>query len=185
VAEPVLDKVAAGEPGAVDECLARYGGLVWALARRFSPTPADAEDAVQEVFTDLWRFADRFDPRVSAEATFVAVIARRRLIDRRRRHSRRVPTTDLEQAEGVPVRPAPPGVELSDEVRTIREQFEHLREEERQVLELAVGQGLTQAEISERTGLPLGTVKTHARQGLIRLRKLVADARGRAAGGGE
>jgi RNA polymerase sigma-70 factor (ECF subfamily) len=167
----------------VDECLARYGGLVWALARRFSPTPTDAEDAAQEVFTDLWRFADRFDPRVSAEATFVAMIARRRLIDRRRRHSRRVPTTDLNQAEGVPARPAPQGVELSDEVRTIRAQFEHLREEERQVLELAIGQGLTQVQIGERLGLPLGTVKTHARQGLIRLRQLVAESRMGVVGG--
>jgi hypothetical protein len=52
VAEPVLEKVAAGEPGAVDECLSRYAGLVWALAQRFSPNPSDAEDAVQEVFTE-------------------------------------------------------------------------------------------------------------------------------------
>ncbi len=183
MAEPVLEKVAAGEPGAVDECLARYGGLVWALAQRFSHNPADAEDAVQDVFTDLWRYAKRFDPRVSPEATFVAMIARRRLIDRRRRLTRQVPTTDLDQALAVAAAPAPKRLELSDEVRKVREQFEHLREEERQVLELAVCQGLTQVEISNRTGLPLGTVKTHARQGLIRLRKLVNDSHAIATGG--
>jgi RNA polymerase sigma factor (sigma-70 family) len=77
VAETVLDKVAAEAPGAVEECLNRYGGLVWALAQRYSPNPADAEDAVQEVFADLWRYAKRYDPCVSPEATFVAMIARR------------------------------------------------------------------------------------------------------------
>ncbi len=183
MAEPLLERVAAGEPGAVDECVARYGALVWALAQRFSPNPADAEDAVQEVFTDLWRYAKRFDPRVSPEATFVAMIARRRLIDRRRRLARRVPTTDLDQARTVPAAPVPQWLDLSDEVRKVREQFEFLRDEERQVLELAVCHGLTQAQISERTGLPLGTVKTHARQGLIRLRKLVADSQVAVAGG--
>lgn len=176
MAEPLLEKVAAGEPGAVDECLARYGGLVWALARRFLPTAADAEDAVQDVFTDLWRYAKRFNPRVASEATFVAMIARRRLIDRRRQLARRVPTTDLDQAQFVPAAPAPEGLELSDEVRKVREQFEFLRDEERQVLELAICQGLTQAQISHCTGLPLGTVKTHARQGLIHLRELMADS---------
>jgi RNA polymerase sigma-70 factor (ECF subfamily) len=175
VAETVLEKVATGELGAVEECLARYGGLVWTLAQRFSPNLADAEDAVQEVFTDLWRYAKRFDPRVSPEATFVAMIARRRLIDRRRRLTRRVPTTDLDQALAVAAAPAPQALELRDEVRRVRDLFGHLREEERQVLELAICHGLSQTQISARTGLPLGTVKTHARQGLIRLRKLVAD----------
>lgn len=176
MSETVLDKVANGEHGAVEACLNRYGGLVWSLAQRFSPTPADAEDATQEVFTDLWRHANRFDPRVSSEVTFVAMIARRRLIDRRRRIARQVPTTDIEHAYLVSTIPTVQGLEQSDEVRKIREQFEFLRDEERQVLELAIWHGLTQAQISEQTGLPLGTVKTHARQGLIHLRKLVADS---------
>jgi len=183
VAKTLLEKVAAGEPGALEECLDRYGGLVWSLARRFSATPADAEDAAQEVLTDLWRHAERFDPRLSSEATFVAMIARRRLIDRRRQLARRVSTTDLDQALAVPAATAPQGLELSDEVRKVREQFEFLRDEERQVLELAIWQGLSQVEISDRTGLPLGTVKTHARQGLIRLRKLVDHSRVNVAGG--
>ncbi|VTR99821.1 sigma-70 family RNA polymerase sigma factor [Tuwongella immobilis] len=183
MADTVLNKVATGELGAVEDCLARYGGLVWALAQRFSPSVADAEDAVQEVFTDLWRYAARFDPQVSSEATFVAMIARRRLIDRRRQLARRIPTTGLDLASAVVASPTASGLELNDEVRKIREQFEQLRDEERQVLELAIWHGLTQVQISERTGIPLGSVKTHARQGMIRLRKLVAESQGLVAGG--
>ncbi|HEY1068798.1 MAG TPA: sigma-70 family RNA polymerase sigma factor, partial [Pirellulales bacterium] len=83
----LLPRVAAGQPSAVDECLARYGGLVWSLARRHTNNTSDAEDAVQEIFIDLWRSAARFNPQAASEATFVAMIARRRLIDRRRKQS--------------------------------------------------------------------------------------------------
>src|SRR5678816_3425476 len=92
----LLGRVAAGVPGAVDECIARYGGLVWTLARRFSSNSADAEDATQEIFLDLWRSAARFDPIAASETTFVALIARRRLIDRRRRRQRRGDTEPLD-----------------------------------------------------------------------------------------
>ena len=63
-----------------------YRGLVWSIARRFEPR--DVEDAVQDVFLDVWKHAHRFDPAISSEATFVAMIARRRVIDRRRRQAR-------------------------------------------------------------------------------------------------
>src|SRR3954470_14464574 len=88
---PLLGRVAAGDQQAVRECLARYGGLVWSIARRFEA--ADAEDAVQEIFLDLWKSAARFDRQIASEASFVAMIARRRLIDRKRTRGRR-PTID-------------------------------------------------------------------------------------------
>src|SRR3954470_11204914 len=93
---PLLGRVAAGDQQAVRECLARYGGLVWSIARRFEGN--DAEDAVQEIFLDLWRSAPRFDPQLSSEPAFVAMLARRRLIDRRRMRQRR-PTTETIAAE--------------------------------------------------------------------------------------
>ncbi len=67
-------------------------------------------------------------------------------------------------------------VELADEAAGIRRLLVRLRPEEREVLELALGAGLTQTEIAERMGLPLGTVKSHARRGLIRLRELVQES---------
>ncbi len=87
--DSTLLRIAAGDPDAPRACIARHGALVWALARRESGgCHADAEDLVQEIFIDLWAHAGRFDPAVASEATFVALIARRRLIDRRRRLGR-------------------------------------------------------------------------------------------------
>ena len=85
VSDSLLNRVAAGEMAAMQECINQYGGLVWSLARRFSASAADAEDAVQEVFITLWKYASRFDESKGSETTFVSMIARRRLIDRLRR----------------------------------------------------------------------------------------------------
>ena len=76
----ILERIAAGDPAAVDDCLRSYGGLVWSLARRFSPNHAEAEDAVQEIFIDVWRSAARFDRQRASENTYITMIARRRLI---------------------------------------------------------------------------------------------------------
>ena len=65
--EPLLPRIAAGDERAVRDCLARYGALVWSLARRWSPDGGDAEDAVQEIFIDLWRTAARYDTSRTSE----------------------------------------------------------------------------------------------------------------------
>ena len=177
----ILPKVAAGQRDAVDECLARYGGLVWSLARRQSPTPADAEDAAQEIFVDLWRWAGRFDEKVASEATFVAMIARRRLIDRRRKQQRSIDAVPL----AIDVdRAAPRGQDqaiFGEEVARAREQMELLKPEERKVIQLSVDKGLSHAQIAQALNMPLGTVKTNARRGLLRLRELVGGSRAQAA----
>jgi len=176
VPETILDKVAAAHAGAVERCLTRYGPLVWSLARRGSPTFVDAEDAAQEIFTDLWRAAERFDPRREpSEATFVAMIARRRLIDRYRKRARQPNMTDLEPSLAMPAAVQPDQLELGEAAGRVCALLEQLRPEERQILELTFFHGLSQSEISQRIQLPLGTVKTHARRGLIRLRELAAD----------
>lgn len=173
MSDTILDKVAARNPGAVEQCLARYGGLIWSLARRLSPTTSDAEDAVQEIFVDLFRHASRFDPqREPSEATFVAIVARRRLIDRHRKHTRQVKTKPIDKTGAVPVAMPLNGLELRDEVDRVRELLTQLKSEERQVLELIFFQGLSQSETGERLNMPLGTVKTHSRRGLLRLREL-------------
>ncbi len=178
----ILERVAVGEAAAVEECLARYGGLVWSLARRFSNDRADAEDAVQDVFIEIWRMAGRFNPASGSEITFIATVARRRLIDRLRRRQR-VPVAASLSDEQLT---NPPGsgadrVELCEEAARAAAELAQLRPEERRVLELAIYHGLTHEEIASATALPLGTVKTHARRGLIRLReRLAPDEKGAA-----
>src|SRR5689334_16385093 len=71
----ILQRIATGERAAVQECIDAYGGLIWSLARRWSPAPHEAEDAVQEIFIDLWKSAARFDQAQASETTFVAMIA--------------------------------------------------------------------------------------------------------------
>lgn len=115
VADSILHRVAAGQSQAFEQCLDRFGGLVWSLARRFCPTTAEAEDAVQEIFIDLWRSASRFDEAVSSEVTFVAMIARRRLIDRQRRLGRRPRSEPLPAALVSPWQTSSDRAELCDE----------------------------------------------------------------------
>jgi RNA polymerase sigma-70 factor (ECF subfamily) len=174
---PLLPRVAAGEALAVRECLARYGGLVWSLARRHSANQAEAEDAVQEIFFDLWRSAARFDPRQGSEATFVAVIARRRLLDRQRRRQRRREDPTLAEAMAETANPAPSPENSAEAVLATRA-LAQLRPEQRQVLLLATCHGLSHEEIATATGMPLGTVKAHARRGLLRVREVLGAARG-------
>jgi RNA polymerase sigma factor (sigma-70 family) len=162
----LLSRVAHGDPGAVRDCLARYGALVWSIARRFEGN--DAEDAVQEIFLDLWRTAPRFDPRLSSEPTFIAMIARRRLIDRRRMRLRR-PTTETIAAEP-PIADHARGPDTCAEASQAARALEQLRPEQRRVLLLATCHGMSHGEIAEQTGMPLGTVKAHVRRGLQSIR---------------
>ena len=169
--DSTLRRIAAGDPDAPRACIARHGGLVWALVRReCGGRLADAEDLVQEIFIDLWTHAGRFDPAVAAETTFVAMIARRRLIDRRRRLNRSPDGVPL--PDGLPA--ADPGaavdLELQDEAAAARRALDDLGSDQRRVLLLAVDGGLTYNQIARQTGMPLGTVKTHARRALILLR---------------
>ncbi len=168
----LLQRVAAGETAAVAACVDAYGGLIWSLARRFLERTSEAEDAVQEVFIEIWKNAARFDPSVASETTFVAMIARRRLIDRRRRDARRpvsqsIPIEDLSVESSNTLEQ----VDVNDEAAQAVTAMNQLKPDQRKVLKLAVCQGWPHQLIADRLGMPLGTVKTHVRRGLIKLRE--------------
>lgn len=171
--EPLLLRVARGDPEAVGACLERYGALVWSIARGLSNDVSQVEDAVQEIFIELWRSADRFDPSRASEATFIATIARRRIIDRRRRIARR-PESEILEGHDPPVADAGLAqVDISDEADRASRALATLRPEQRRVIEMSVVEGLTHREIAAATGMPLGTVKSHIRRGLDRVATLV------------
>jgi RNA polymerase sigma-70 factor (ECF subfamily) len=174
--------VSEGDPQAVAACIDRFGGLVWSLARKLIRNPSDAEDAVQEVFIELWKNASRYDPAVASESTFVTMIARRRLIDHWRQRGRRVNGDAVDVSE-VPVA-ADEGeqrrVDVSDEAARVAGAMKRLRPEQHEVLKLAVCEGWSHQRIADGLSLPLGTVKTHVRRGLMRVRAML-DADGPAA----
>jgi RNA polymerase sigma-70 factor (ECF subfamily) len=174
----VLQRIASGESAAVRDCIDQYGGLVWSLARRLSRTPADAEDAAQEIFLDIWRSAGRFDPTQGSDKVFIAMIARRRLIDRLRKVKSEPPMDPVDLLDSVAW--SEPGVasEMSLEAELAARALKELRPEQRQVLELGLLHGLTQSEIAARLEMPLGTVKSFMRRGLMKVREyLHVDAK--------
>ena len=182
--ESVLIRVARGDDAAVRECIDEFGALVWAMARRLSPSRDDAEDAVQEVFLDLWKSAGRFDPRQGSEKVFITMIARRRLIDRLRRHAARPESASADELDiqGLAA-PGTSGAIASDAERAAAV-VARLTPDQQRVIELAVLHGLSHSEIATRTGLPLGTVKTLMRRGILRARELLGlDASGDVGGG--
>lgn len=176
--QTLLERVASGDVAAVQQCIDCYGGLIWSLARRLVQQQADAEDAVQEVFIALWKSAERFDPSVAGESTFVAMIARRRLIDRQRRHARRIDGTQSIPIEDIDVASKAPehnGVDMRDEAARAAEAVTQLQPEQQRVLRLAVYDGWSHQRIADHLQMPLGTVKTHVRRGLIRVRELLTS----------
>lgn len=170
----ILERVAAGDPAAPSQCIARFSGLVWSLARRLCASASDAEDAVQEIFIDLWKSAARFDPSIASETTFVAMIARRRLIDRGRRRQRRPEVPQIPETVA-DTSPRTDRSEASEQQSIAQQAFAQLRPEQRQVLQLAIHHGCSHEQIATATGMPLGTVKTHARRGLIRIRQILSE----------
>ena len=164
------------------QCLDQYGGLVWSLARRFLKDRAEAEDAVQDIFLAIWQNAHRYDPSVAAETTFIAVIARRRLIDRRRRQSVRPESETMVAEPSTTEKSAEQLAVLGDEAALASEVLGTLPEQQVKVLRLSIYDGLTHSEIATKTGLAIGTVKTQIRRGLQKLRDRLAT---RTAGGAQ
>jgi RNA polymerase sigma-70 factor (ECF subfamily) len=168
----LLERVAGGDAAAVRLLLDRYRGMVWKMARRRFE-PSEAEDVVQEVFVSLWKSAVRFDRGQSAESTFVTTIARRRMADFARRRSRR-PETELDDATEPAEPAAPDPLEQAEQVSSALAAVATLKPVPRALLRMAIVDGLTHDEIASATRLPLGTVKSHVRRGLERVRAQLA-----------
>jgi RNA polymerase sigma-70 factor (ECF subfamily) len=166
---PLLPRVAQGDEPAVKECLARYGGLVYSLARRFLRDAQDIEDACQDIFVSIWRNAAAFDEARAGEATFVAMIARRRLVDRVRTAGAR-PTLVVDEE------PATSGasIEAHVDAKNAASALSVCSEDQRKVIVLAALHGLTHDEIATELGMPLGTVKSHYSRGIERVKRALS-----------
>lgn len=146
----------------------RHAGFVYGLARRILNDRHEAEDVTQEVFVSLMTQA-AYDPARGSLSAYLCAMARSRSIDRLRKRSRRA---QLVAVEAPPENAPPAGEELQQQqsARVVREALQALPDTQRQVVELAYYQGLSQTEIATRLQAPLGTVKSWARAGLTSLR---------------
>ncbi|AMD86618.1 RNA polymerase subunit sigma [Actinomyces radicidentis] len=168
--ETLLGRVAAGDEGAFVLLYDRWAGRLLALVRRVLVDPAQSEEVLQEVLLEVWRTAGSFDPARGSARAWMAVMARRRAVDRvrasesaRRREQRWVPT--MPDADSTAQ-----SIEDAFEAEEVRAALDAVGEPQRTTLLLAYVEGLTHSQIAERTGTPLGTVKTRVRDGVARLR---------------
>lgn len=155
------------DPAVLRAAFDTWGGAVFAYGRRLLPSAEDAEDLVQQVFVAAWRQRQRYDPRRASLLTWLLGIARNKGIDRLRR---------LERERRLPVdRPLPTQDETARTADRllVHEALSWLRPEQQHVLELAFYDDLTHQQIADKLGMPLGTVKSHARRGLQRLRRFL------------
>ena len=151
----------------------RFTPFVCSVARRMGTTTG-TDDVVQETMVRLWKSAARFDPARGSEPTFVATVTRNVVIDQARREAVRpsVPTADVHEL-------APPIEPASESVATrmiIRSALARLTPGQRELVRLAYFEQLTQKEIAERLGLPIGTVKSRTFHALRELRGLLQES---------
>lgn len=171
----ILERVAHGDRDAFAQCVDQYGSLVWSLSRRMSKTAADAEDAVQDVFLTLWKKAAQYDAARGTEAAFIATIARRSLIDRHRAQRRHSAEVVLDEMDGRWVAMEDVRGETSSDATLAASALRKLKPEQQRVIALSVWEGLSQNEIANVTGMPLGTVKSLMRRGFLSIREMLGE----------
>ena len=173
--EAVFEAFTKGDISALGMLYDRYGLLVYRLIYRMLNNAQEAEDLTQEIFLNL-QVKSKFDPQRGSFYTYLMTLTRSRTIDRLR--SKRSigrfwqNTGKLKDSLEQQKSDSPMEVVSTEEISNqVRDALQHLSSNQRRVLELSYYEGLSQSEIAERLNIPLGTVKTHSRRGLIQLRK--------------
>ena len=166
----LIDRIVAHDAAAIGDLYDRHSRLLYGLILRVVRDRAEAEELLQEVFVQVWTRADTYDVKLGTPIAWLVRIARNRAIDRLRANTVRTRT-----AEAAPL---PPPVEtpearasMTEQERAVARALQALPPDQRQLIEQAYFSGLTQSELAERFGLPLGTVKTRVRTGMMTLRR--------------
>jgi len=176
----LMRAVAAGSSDALGRLYDRHAAVAFGLARRILMRVEDAEEVVQDVFAQVWRDAARYMPERATVAGWIIMLTRTRAIDRLRARNARPDQSQGKDPSLVAPLAAkgrdPEQVAVSEEDgRQIRQALAGLPPEQRLLVDLAYYEGLTQSEIAERTGVPLGTVKTRVRAAMATLRSVLAS----------
>ena len=172
----LMEKVMAGDESAFSTLYDRYSPMLFGMLVRILQDSQAAEEVLQDIFLQLWRKPEQFDPSRGALPAWLTVIGRNRAISKLRGR----PTQEvLEQTEGFYANTLASSQNIEMEASrtqlldTLKLAMARLPEEQRQVIELAYFEGMTQSEIATRTGSPLGTVKTRVRTGMQSLKQLL------------
>jgi RNA polymerase sigma-70 factor (ECF subfamily) len=174
----LVARAATGDERAMSDLYDRYGTVLYAVAYRVVGQRADAEEVVVEAFTQAWRDASRFEAARGSVAAWLTMIARSRALDLVRARGRRDKLAASAALSGLDAGPAPSAgenpadrAEDDERRRMVRQAIEALSPPQRQAIELAFFEGLSQSEIAARLNEPLGTVKTRVRLGMQKLRE--------------
>jgi RNA polymerase sigma-70 factor (ECF subfamily) len=176
--QTLFDRMKQGSTQALDALYDRYQASVYAVARRILQHDADAEEVVLETFWQLWSRPERYDASRGSVSSFLLLLGRSRALDKRRkRHTadRAVPSMGEMNEQATPSNgpAAPPPDEplrLQERRQEIQAAMQALSEPQQEALQLAFFEGLTHQQIAQQLNIPMGTVKTRLRQGMIRLR---------------
>jgi RNA polymerase sigma-70 factor (ECF subfamily) len=174
--DQLVARAASGDERAMTDLYDRYGSVVYTVAYRVVGERADAEEVVVEAFAQAWRDAGRYEPGRGSVAAWLTMIARSRSLDLVRARGRRDRLT-ASAASGEPAAAADPTANPAERTedderrRMVRQAIEALSPPQRQAIELAFFEGLSQSEIATRLNEPLGTVKTRVRLGMQKLRE--------------
>lgn len=183
----LMSRVSRGDEAAFAEVYDALAGAVFGLARRVVRDPAQAEEVAQEVMLEVWRKAARYSASSGTVRTWVLTITHRRAVDRVRsaqaasdRDQRAASSGAL--AQGVPFDEVVEQVEVNLDAERVRSALAGLTQVQRECVVLAYYGGQTQSDVAALLGIPLGTVKTRLRDGLIRLRDALGVDTGLAEG---
>ena len=175
----LIRRIAAGERGAFDELYSRYSRPLFSYAFKFLHDRMVAEEVLQDAFVKIWRTSPRYNPALSRPFSWAVLVTKRLCIDRVRRMKPESVVEDptaLQSNEAVLSNQRSPSesVVTKEEIGRLRSMLDKLPQAQKDSLSLAISKGLTQQEISDALGMPLGTVKTSMRRGMQRLKQLMS-----------
>jgi len=166
----LIARIVARDGTSVGELYDRHSRLLYGLLLKIIKDRSEAEELLQEVFVQVWTRADTYNVQLGTPIAWLVRIARNRAIDRLRANTVRTRTVEAT--------PLPPPVEtpearaaMTEQQRAVARALEALPPDQRQLIEHAYFRGLTQSELATHFGLPLGTVKTRVRSGMMTLRR--------------
>ncbi|HEX8309912.1 MAG TPA: sigma-70 family RNA polymerase sigma factor [Chthoniobacteraceae bacterium] len=175
----LLRRTGLGDRQSFEQLYERFSGVLFSTAYRVLNNPEAAEDVLQDVFIQIWEKAPLYDPERGKPLTWAVTLTRNKAIDRLRSVQRRNRLQDEVEQEALSFeqfdeRNSLDAVESIEKGKLVREAIKKLSPDQRQAIELAFFSGLTQTEIAERLGEPLGTVKARIRRGMMKLRDVIS-----------